>query len=41
MRFKAGVLGVVVIMIAIFATLMGSWIMSLDVNENEVTKYNA
>ena len=41
MRFKAGVLGVCVIIIAISATLLGSWVMSMDVNESEVTKYNA
>lgn len=41
MRFKAGVLGVCVIMVAIAATLMGSWIMSMDVDEVQVTRYNA
>ena len=41
MRFKAGVLGVVVIMIALVGMLLGSWVMSMDVEENEVTKYNA
>lgn len=41
MRFKAGVLGVCVIIIAIVGTLLGSWVMSMDVQENEVTKYNA
>lgn len=38
--YKAGVLGVVVVMIAIIATLMGSWVMSLDVDEVSVTKYS-
>lgn len=41
MRFKAGVLGVVVLMVAIVATLMGSWVMSMDVNEVQVIRYNA
>lgn len=40
MRYKAGVLGVVVIMIAISATLLGSWVMSMDVVEEKVVKYN-
>lgn len=41
MRFKTGALGICVIIIAISATLLGSWVMSMDVNENEVTKYKA
>lgn len=40
MRYKAGVLGVVVIMIALSATLLGSWVMSMDVVEEKVVKYN-
>lgn len=41
MRFKTGALGICVIIIAISATLLGSWVMSMDVNENEVTKYKS
>lgn len=33
-------MGVVVLMVAIVGTLMGSWVMSMDVEENEVTRYN-
>lgn len=41
MRFQTGALGVVVVMIALVGMLMGSWVMSMDVTEEEVTKYNA
>ena len=40
MAYKAGVLGVAVLMVAIVGTLMGSWIMSMDVEEEQVTKYD-
>lgn len=40
MNYRPGVLGVVVIIVAISATLMGSWVMSMDVDEVKVTKYN-
>ena len=41
MRFQTGALGVVVVMVALVGMLMGSWVMSMDVTEEEVTKYNA
>lgn len=40
MRFRAGVLGVVVIILAITGTLLASWTMSLDVEEEQVIRYN-
>ena len=40
MRFQAGALGVVVVIVALVGMLMGSWVMSMDVTEEEVTKYN-
>lgn len=40
MAYKAGVLGVAVLMVAIVGTLMGSWIMSMDVEEEQVIKYD-
>ena len=41
MRFQTGALGVVVVMVALVGMLMGSWVMSMDVTEEQVTKYNA
>lgn len=41
MQFRNGMLGVAVIAVALAAALLGSWVMSMDVNEIEVTKYNA
>lgn len=41
MRFQTGALGVVVVIVALVGMLMGSWVMSMDVTEEEVTKYNA
>lgn len=37
---KSGKLGVVVLMVAIIGAIAGSWIMSMDVIETSVTKYN-
>ena len=40
MAYKAGVLGVAILMVAIVGTLMGSWVMSMDVEEEQVIKYD-
>jgi len=40
MQFRNGMLGVAVIAVALAAALMGSWVMSMDLEEREVTKYN-
>lgn len=37
---QAGKMGVVVLIIALSATLLISWVMSMDVEQQEVTKYN-
>lgn len=41
MRFKPGMLGVAAVTLALVGMLLGSWVMSMDVTEEEVTKYNA
>lgn len=40
MQFRNGMLGVAVIAVALAAALLGSWVMSMDLEEREVTKYN-
>ena len=40
MRFKPGMLGVTAVTLALVGMLLGSWVMSMDVNEREVTEYN-
>lgn len=41
MRFKPGMLGVAAVTLALVGMLLGSWVMSMDVTEEEVTRYNA
>lgn len=40
MSFKNGYLGVLVLIIALVATICGSWVLSMDVTEKESTQYN-
>lgn len=40
MSFKNGYLGVLVLIIALVATICGSWVLSMDVTERETTQYN-
>jgi len=40
MQFRQGMLGVAIVAVAIASALMGSWIMSMDVEERSVTVYN-
>jgi len=40
MSFKNGYLGVLVLIIALVATICGSWVLSMDVTEKETTQYN-
>lgn len=40
MKFKNGALGIVVVMVSLALALMGSWALSVDVNDVTVTKYN-
>lgn len=39
MQFRQGMLGVAVLAVAIAGALIGSWVMSMDVEEREVIKY--
>lgn len=38
---NAGKFGIVVVIIALAGALLGAWVMSMDVNEDEVTKYRS
>lgn len=38
---NAGKFGIVVVVIALAGALLGAWVMSMDVNEDEVTKYRS
>lgn len=40
MQFRQGMLGIAVVAVAIAAALMGSWIMSMDVEEREIINYD-
>ena len=40
MRFREGMLGITVVMVAISVGLLGGWAMSTDVNDVEITIYN-
>lgn len=40
MQFKNGYLGVMVVVLAIVSTALGAWVLSLDVEEREVTRYD-
>lgn len=40
MQFRQGMLGVAVLAVAIAGALIGSWVMSMDVEEREVTVYD-
>lgn len=40
MSFRNGYLGALVLLIALVATICGSWVLSLDVTETETTQYN-
>lgn len=40
MSFRNGYLGAMILLVAVVATILGSWVLSLDVTENEVTNYN-
>jgi hypothetical protein len=40
MAFSKGALGLIVVTIALVGALLGSWAMSMDVEEKEVTKFN-
>lgn len=41
MQFRTGMMGVCVITLALAGALIGSWVLSMDVEEKEVTKYQA
>ena len=40
MQFRQGMLGVAVVAVALATAILGSWVMSLDVEERQVTRFN-
>lgn len=40
MQFRQGMLGVAVVAVALATAILGSWVMSLDIEEKQVTRFN-